>query len=98
MKLAKKNNKANKFLPKFKKIHETLDNVELVCTKADGNKYDFNRFSFPWKFIDKIYNYKIAPNEAIEKQSELKEIINKLNNGYNPRSTKKKKKKRKKEF
>ena len=69
MKLAKKNDKANKLLFEFKKIDETLDNVELVCTKTDGTKYDFNCFSLPLKFIEKIYNYKITPNEAIEKQA-----------------------------
>ena len=72
MKLAKKNDKANKLLFEFKKIDETLDNAEFVCTKADGTKYDFNRFSLQLKFIEKIYNYKITPNEAIEKQAELK--------------------------
>ena len=37
-------------------------------------------FSLPLKFIEKIYNYKITPNEAIEKQAEFKKLINKLNN------------------
>ena len=46
----------------------------------------------PLKIIEQIYNYKITLNEAIEKQAELKELINKLNNNYNPRNTKKKKK------
>ena len=55
MKLAKKNNEADKLLSEFKKIDETLDNAELVCTKTDGTKYDFNRFSLPLKFIEKIY-------------------------------------------
>ena len=59
MKLAKKNDKANKLLFEFKKIDETLDNVELVCTKTDGTKYDFNHFSLPLKFIEKIDNYEI---------------------------------------
>ena len=34
----------NELLSKFRKIDETLDNAELVCTKTDGTKYDFNRF------------------------------------------------------
>ena len=50
----------------------------------------------PSKFIQK--NYKITLNEAREKQAELKELMNKLNNDYNPRSTKKKNKREKKEF
>ena len=93
MKLAKKNDKANKLLFEFKKIDETLDNVELVCTKTDGTKYDFNRFSLQLKFIAKVYNYKITLNEAIEDQTKLKILINKLNNDYNPRSGKKAKEK-----
>ena len=57
-----------------------LDNAELVCTKTDGTKYDFNHFLLPLKFIEKTYKYEITPNEAIEKQEKLKELINKLNN------------------
>ena len=93
IKLAKKNDEANKLLPKFKKIDETLDNIELVCTKNDGTKYDFNRSSRPLKFIEKIHNYEITLNEAIEDQTKLKILINKLNNDYNPRSGKKAKEK-----
>ena len=80
MKLAKKknNDEANKLLPEFRKIDETLDNVELVCTKTDGTKYDFNRFPLQLKFIEKVYNYKITLNEAIEDQTKLKILINKL--------------------
>ena len=44
---------------------------------------------FPLKFIEKIHNYEITLNEAIEDQTKLKILINKLNNDYNPRSTKK---------
>ena len=88
MKLTKKNDEANKLLFEFKKIDEILDNAELVCTKADGTKYDFNRFSLPLKFIEKIYKYEITLNETIEKQEKLKELINKLNN-YGPRIFKK---------
>ena len=43
----------NELLSKFRKIDETLDNAELVCTKTDGTKYDFNRFLLPLKFIEK---------------------------------------------
>ena len=80
MKLTKKNDEANKLLFEFKKIDEILDNAELVCTKTDGTKYDFNRFSLPLKFIEKIYKYDITLDEAIEKQAELKELMNKVNN------------------
>ena len=42
----------------------------------------------PLKFIEKIYKYEITLDEAIEKQAELKELINKLNN-YGTRISKK---------
>ena len=51
--ISKKNDEANKLLSEFRKIDETLDNAELVCTKTDGTKYDFNRFLLPLKFIEK---------------------------------------------
>ena len=38
----------------------------------------------PLKIIEQIYNYKITLNEAIEKQAELKELINKPND-YGPK-------------
>ena len=89
IKLAKKKNaEANRILFDIKKIDETLDNSELICTKTDVSKYDFNHFSLPLKFIEKIYKYEISPDEAIKKQAELKELINKLNN-YAPRILKK---------
>ena len=84
----RKNDEANKLVPKFKKIDRTLDKAELVCTKTDGTKYDFNRFALPLKFIEKIHNYEITLDEAIEEQAELKELINKLND-YGPRISKK---------
>ena len=56
-------------------------------------KYNFNRFLFPLKFIQKIHNYEIILDEAIEDQTELGILIKKLNNDYNPRSSKKAKEK-----
>ena len=86
--ISKKNHEANKLLPKFIKLDGELENVEFVCTKTDGTKYDFNRFSLLLKFIAKIHNYEITLNEAIEDQTKLRILINKLNNEYNPRSSK----------
>ena len=88
----KKNDEANKLLPEFKKIDETLDNAELVCTKTDGTKYDFNHFLFSLKLIEKNYNYEITLDGARNYEAELRILINKLNNDYNPRNKKKKKK------
>ena len=64
---------------------ECLIKAELVSTKTDGAKYDFNRFALPLKFIEKIHNYEITLDEAIEEQTELRTLINKQNNDYNPR-------------
>ena len=84
--ISKKNDEANKLLSEFRKIDETLDNAELVCTKTDGTKYNLDTFELPLKFIEKIYNYEITLDEAIEDQINLKILINKLNNNYKPRS------------
>ena len=57
--------------------------------KLMEKKYDFNCFSRPLKFIEKIYNYEITLDEAINDQTELNILVNKLNNNYNPRNTEK---------
>ena len=75
-------------MPEFIKLDGALENVRLVCTKTDGTKYDFNRFSLPLKLIAKIHNYEIIRDEAIVDQTKLKILINKLNE-YNPRNPKK---------
>ena len=53
MKLAKKKKimKQINYCLNLKKINDTLNNAELVCTKTDGTKYDFNHFLFSLKFI-----------------------------------------------
>ena len=90
IKLEKKNDKANKILSEFKKIDKTLENADLGCTKTDNKtKYDFNRFSLPLKFTEKIHNYEIALAEAINSQKDLKILIKELNNDYGPRNTEK---------
>ena len=91
--IRRKNDEANKILPDIKKIDETLDNAELLCTKIDGTKYGFNRFLFPIKFIEKIHKYEIILDEAKNNQTDLGILINKLNNDYNPNIPKKVKEK-----
>ena len=78
--ISRKNDRANELLSEFRKIDATIDNAELVCTKTDGIKYDFNRFARSSKFIEKIHNYKIILDKAINNQTELKILINKPNN------------------
>ena len=70
-KISKKNDEANKLLLEFKKIDQTLENADLVCTKTDGTPYKFNTFFFPLKFIEKIHNYEITLDEAINDQTNL---------------------------
>ena len=41
------------------------------------------------KFIEKINNYEITLDEAINDQTELNILMNKLNNDYGPRNTEK---------
>ena len=49
--IRRKNDEANKILLEVKKIDAKLDTAELVCTKTDGTKYDFNIFVLPLKFV-----------------------------------------------
>ena len=49
----------------------------------------------PLKFIEKIHNYEITLDEVINYQTELRILINKLNNDYNPKNSKKKEEKNK---
>ena len=51
--ISKKNDEANKLLSEFRKIDETLDNAELVCTKTDGTKCNFNIFVLPLQLKSK---------------------------------------------
>ena len=72
-------------MSKFRKINRTLDKAELISTKTNGTKYDFNRFGLSLKFIEKIHNHEITLDEAIEDKKKLKILINKLHNDYTPR-------------
>ena len=74
--IRRKNDETNKSVPNFKKSDRTLDKAELVCTKTDGTKYDFNRFALPLKIWIKELRFQ---------QIELRILINKLNIDYNPR-------------
>ena len=91
--IRRKNHEANKILLDVKKIDTKLDTEELVCTKTDGTKYDFNIFALPLKFVEKINNYEITLDEAIEDQNKLEKLIFRLNN-YKAKSKIKQKRKR----
>ena len=73
--ISRNNDKVNELLSEFRKI-----DAELVCTKADGIKYDFNRFLLPLKFIEKIHNYEITLDEAMDNQENLEKLIISLEN------------------
>ena len=83
-KTGRKSANGNKKLLDIKKINSKLESAEIVCVKTDGTKYDFNIFTLPLRFAEKIHNYEITLDEAINNQTELSILINKLNN-YNPR-------------
>ena len=84
----------NKILLEVTKIDTKRDTAELVCTKTDGTKYNFNAFVLPLKFVEKIYNYEITLDEGMDDQTKLEKLIIRLEN-YKARSEKKKKKKKK---
>ena len=79
----------------IKQLDDWFDTVQLVSTKTDGKtKYDFSNFTFPSKFASKIYNKDFTLQEAKDNQQELKILINKLNNNYNPKINIKRKEKK----
>ena len=93
--IGRKNDEANRILLDVKKIDAKLNNAELVCTKTDGTKYNFNTFTLPLKFVEKIYNYEITLDEAKSDQDKLEELINRLEN-YKAKKVRKEIKKKKK--
>ena len=74
----------------IKQLDDWLDTAKRFCTKADGKiKYDFNKFTFSSKCTLKIYRHDFMLQEVENDQQELKILINKLNNNYNPTNDKK---------
>ena len=68
-KISKKMMKQINYCLNLKKIDKTLQNADLVCTKTDGTPYNFNPFFLPLKFIEKIHDYEITLDEAIDNQT-----------------------------
>ena len=64
----------------------TLHNlfVQRLMEKQNFSN-DFSNFTFPSKFASKIYNKYFTLQEAEDNQQELKTLINKQNNNYNPK-------------
>ena len=83
---------SRELINKIIEIDDWLNSTKLVCTKTDGTQYDFNKFMLPFKFTLNIYSRNLTLKKA-DDQQELKILINKLNNNYNP--TKKNKNRRK---
>ena len=82
--ISKKNNEGNKLLSELEKTDKTLDDAELICTKPNGTKYNFNIFAIPLKFTEKIHNIKIT----VDKRSrEIRKLISRLEN-YNTKNKK----------
>ena len=91
--IRRKNHEADKILLDVTKTDTKLDTEGHVCTKTDGTKYEFNILAPTLKFVEKIHNYEIALDEAIEDQNKLEKLIFRLNN-CNAKSKKEKQKKR----
>ena len=73
-------------------MNDELDTAELVCTKTDGTKYNFNTFAFPLRSIEKIYDYEITLDEAKDDQDKLEKLMIRLEN-YKARINKKRREK-----
>ena len=86
--IRRKNQEADKILLDVKKIDTILDTAELAYTKTDGTKYNFNIFVLPLKFVEKIHNYEITLDEAMDDQAKLEKLIIRLEN-YNAKNKKK---------
>ena len=85
---------AKKLMVNIKQLDDWLDTAQLVCTKTDEKtKYNFNKFTFPSKFTLRTYRHDFMLQEAEGNQQELKLLINRLNNNYNPTSDMKKQEK-----
>ena len=78
--ISRKNDETNRLLSEVRKIDEILDNAEFVCTKTDGTKYNFNIFALSLKFIEKIQNFEITLDEAMDDQEKLEKLISRLEN------------------
>ena len=57
--IRRKNQEADKILLDVKKIDTILYTAELVCTKTDGSKYDFNIIVLPLKLLKKLLIMKL---------------------------------------
>ena len=81
------NKKAKELMENIKQIDDWLGSAQLICTKTDGKtKDDFNDLTSPLKSTSKIYRRDLTLQEAKDDQQELKILINKLNNEYNPKN------------
>ena len=71
----------------IEQLDDWLDNAQLICIKTDEKtKHNFSNFTFPSRFPSQIYNKDFTLQEAKDDQQELKLLINKLNNNYNPKN------------
>ena len=92
--IRRRNDETNKILLEVKKIDTKLDTAELVCTKTDETKYNFNTFALPLKFVEKNFNYEITLDEAKDDQNQLEKLIIRLEK-YNAKINFKKRREKK---
>ena len=77
-------------MKEIKLTDDWLDITQLIFTKTGRRtKYYFSNFTFPLKFTSKIYHRDLMLQKANDDQVNVKILINKLNNDYNPKNLEK---------
>ena len=67
--------------------YEKIEDRFQMQVKVNRTKYNFNIFVLPLKFIEKIHNYEITLDEAMDHQEKLEKLISRLVN-YNANNKK----------
>ena len=80
--------KANELFEKIKKEKDDIDSENLFCLKTDGTIVNFNEFKNSFDLASNIYRKKSLVEDAENKQSEIKILLNRLRK-YSPRNLKK---------
>ena len=79
-------------MKEIKLTDDWLETTQLIFTKTDRRtKYYFSNFTSPLKFTLKIYHHDLTLQKANDDQVNVKILINKLNNDYNPKQSRKNK-------
>ena len=75
-------------IEKITKERNDIDPEKFVCVKSDGTIFNFSKFKTSLDLASNIYRNKKLLEDAENKQSEIKILLNKLRK-YNPTKLKK---------